>query len=195
MKHTISPDRTRLTITIDDAERQELREMQDGGARLEEDSELHNFFEPLTCNSELQWIPEGNTGGLTTAPMLGICGEDQDAPESYSTDKSHTGFLFVGCNRGKFIVMPIVERWAFMDYQVRSVLEDLRDKGECVFVGGPLEVKPKPQMSSEDFSTYLHAIVGKMSAGQILSYGNVYTELAEELNNEVIEAWEKDQKK
>ena len=32
----------------------------------------------------------------------------------------------------------VLERWAFMDYQVRSALEDLRDRGEAVFTGGAI---------------------------------------------------------
>lgn len=46
-------------------------------------------------------------------------------------------------------------------------------------------------MTQDDFSNHLHDIVGKMTAAQILSYGDVYTVLAEELNNEVLAAWEK----
>lgn len=48
------------------------------------------------------------------------------------------------------------------------------------------------KMTNEQFDTYLGAIVGGMTAAQILSYGDVHTALAEHLNNEVIEAWEKD---
>ncbi len=168
MKYTIAPDRSKLTITVDEAERQELRE----SSSIQQDATMYEFFEPLTCNSELAWVYPDETGDLTDAPMLGLMGE------------------WNGWHQ------KIVERWAFMDYQVRSVLEDLRDNGECVFVGGPLEpAEPKQKMSNDDFSTYLHAIVGRMSAGQILSYGDVYTVLAEELNNEVIEEWERDNEK
>jgi hypothetical protein len=67
--------------------------------------------------------------------------------------------------------------------------------GNVAHMGGGFSLivmKNKPQMSSDDFSTYLHAIVDGMTAGEILQHGNVYTELAEILNNEVIEAWERD---
>ncbi len=117
MKHTISPDRTRLTITVDLSERAELRHMPKGdaqgcGAIIHMDKTMHEFLEPLTCNSGLQWIDASETGDLTDAPMLGLYG----GPAEHQ----------------------VLERWAFMDYQVRSVLEDLRDKGECVFVAGAL---------------------------------------------------------
>ena len=32
----------------------------------------------------------------------------------------------------------VIERWAWMSYAVRSLLEELRDKGVAVLVGGPV---------------------------------------------------------
>lgn len=112
MKHKISEDRSRLTITIDDSERAELREM---GDTIQQDATMHDFLEPLACNSDLEWIDPSETGDLTGAPMLGFRTFMQVNPHG-----------------------NVISRWAFMDYQTRSVLEDLRDKGECVFVGGDL---------------------------------------------------------
>jgi len=55
-----------------------------------------------------------------------------------------------------------------------------------------IQPKPaKPTMTQEEFSEWLEIIVGRMTTAQILSYGDVYSLLAEKLNNEVIEAWEK----
>ena len=71
--------------------------------------DMADILEPITCNSELEWTSSEHTGDLTDAPMLGILQHGDGDP-------------------------VIVERWAFMDYQVRSVLEDLRDKGEAVFI-------------------------------------------------------------
>lgn len=48
------------------------------------------------------------------------------------------------------------------------------------------------KIDSNSFDTYLEAEVAKLSAGQILSYGDVRTCLAEHLNNAVIKAWELD---
>jgi hypothetical protein len=108
MKHTISPDRKTLTIHVDDAEREELREL---GQGIHQDQEMFEFLEPLICNSELEWINPADTGDLTDAPMLGIRFFDNESRQE-----------------------TILERWAFMSYQVRSVLEDLRDKGEAIFI-------------------------------------------------------------
>ena len=76
------------------------------GEEINSDRAMYDWFEALVCNSELEWINPADTGDLTDAPMLGIWQDDRMS----------------------------VERWAFMDYQVRSVLADLRDKGEVVFI-------------------------------------------------------------
>ena len=109
MKYTITPDRKRLTITVDDQERQHLRELE----QIERDHAMTGFLEPLTCNSDLEWINPADTGDLTDAPMLGIRFFNNETRKE-----------------------TVLERWAFMDYQVRSVLEDLRDKGEAIFTNG-----------------------------------------------------------
>lgn len=50
----------------------------------------------------------------------------------------------------------------------------------------------KTKMTQADFETYLEAEVAKLSAGQLLAIPGVHEALSEELNNAVIEAWEKD---
>ena len=131
MQYTISPDRRRLTIQASKTEREELRERDD----IQSDYALHEIFERLVSNSELEWINPADTGDLTDAPMLGILDGAQPLAnrESFAP---HYGTTLAGCygDPPQAQVCPILERWAFMDYQVRSVLEDLRDKGEAVFV-------------------------------------------------------------
>lgn len=106
MKYEISQDRKTLTIIAADDDRAMLREMDE--AHIQADTTLFDYFEWLVCNSELEWISPEETGDLTSAPMLG-------------TRTRHNA---------------IIERWAFMDYQLRSPLCDLRDTGKAVFVGG-----------------------------------------------------------
>lgn len=60
----------------------------------------------LIANSELDWIQPEEIAALTSAPILGIRGEDGE---------------------------PIAA-WAFMDYAVRSFLDDLIDEGKAVFI-------------------------------------------------------------
>lgn len=126
MKHTISPDRQTLTMSIDKAEQTLL-------AMTLQDEELNIFdienqeTETLLANSDLQWINPEDTGDLTDAPMLGITGEDS-REESGPYGAIHTG----GDEQGP-IFAPILERWAFMDYAVRSFLDDLATNGKALF--------------------------------------------------------------
>lgn len=104
MKYEISQDRKQLTIIADDDDREMLREMDD--AHIQADTTMFDYFEWLVCNSELEWLSPEETGDLTSAPMLGIRNQRN----------------------------AIIDRWAFMDYQLRSPLCDLRDTGKAVFV-------------------------------------------------------------
>lgn len=133
MNHTISPDRHKLTIRVTPEEQEELREIQECGGDCQCDVSMHDFLEPLVCTSELEWIPEGVTDDLTSAPMLGIHGEYY---EHAKLPHTRYGEILVGClgDPPRPIYTPILERWAFMDYAVRSVLEDLRDKGFAEFI-------------------------------------------------------------
>ena len=97
----------RTQLTIT-ANRAERRHLKTLGDEIHCDAVMHDQLEHWTANSELEWIDPAQTGDLTSAPMVGIL------------DKAD----------------QVAERWAFMDYQVRSVLEDLRDRGAAVFVGG-----------------------------------------------------------
>ena len=113
MNYKISEDKKTLTITVDIAERMMLKRMDED--ELQADTTLHEFFEPRLDNSDLNWVYPEDCGDLTSAPMVGYVEYKENG------------------DRGK-----VLERWTFMDYAVRSPLEDLRDKGEAIFVGGPL---------------------------------------------------------
>jgi len=63
-------------------------------------------LESLIANSDLDWIQPEEIAALTSAPILGLRDEHGN-PEA---------------------------AWGFMDYQVKSFLEDLRDRGKAVFV-------------------------------------------------------------
>jgi hypothetical protein len=111
MKHEFSENRRNLIITASEEERQELREWRDDETReWGTPSAEAEALESLTCNSELDWCDPSETGDLTDAPMLAIREEDPDGNP------------------------VIVERWAFMNYQLRTFLDDLTDTGKAVFV-------------------------------------------------------------
>ena len=114
MKHTISPDRKTLTIEIDDQEQQELRNWdEDHQDSIHSDISMIDFFERLTCNSEISWVSDEDAylqfGDLTEAPCLGIYDYINEEPK-------------------------LSERWRFMSYETVSVLETLMGKGKAVFV-------------------------------------------------------------
>jgi hypothetical protein len=100
---------------------------------------MYEFLEPLVSNSELEWINPVDTGDSTSAPMLGILGDEMTSEEIRNNGIEFYGLI--GCdphNDGHNFAWwkHIIARFAFMDYQVRSVLEDLRDTGKVVFVSG-----------------------------------------------------------
>lgn len=130
MNYKISDDRKRLTITVTPDEREMLKRMDE---EIHQDATMHDWFEPLIANSELEWINPRFTGDLTSAPMLGTLGEDQDAATIQEQVKEHYGLVPCGFDGHFHIYKPILSRFAFMSYQVRSVLQDLRDKGEVTF--------------------------------------------------------------
>jgi hypothetical protein len=109
MHYTINETRSRLTIHADPDDQEWLAEIKaDDPDELGTSKSEGEILESLICNSELEWIDPADTGDLTDAPMLGIRGDDE----------------------------TILERWAFMSYQVRSFCDDLLTTGEAVFING-----------------------------------------------------------
>lgn len=134
MKYTFNATRTQLIVSADEIDRATLREM---GEEIHTEKALHEFFDPLICNNEIDWITPENTGDLTSAPMVGILSEPEFKRHNLKTVQDHRNII-ASCDTYGLMVCHVTERWAFMDYQVRSVLEDLRDKGEAIFTGGKI---------------------------------------------------------
>ncbi len=131
---TISPDRKRLTIHADDAAVLQLLEFQRENDDFHSDAAMHEAFEHLVCNSELRWIAPEICGDLTEAPILGITGEPEPRDESRDGD----GAILAGrwpdeAGMARTWVEPVIERFAFLDYQLRSPLLDLLEKGKAIF--------------------------------------------------------------
>lgn len=136
MKFTISKDRKTLTIEADPATiKNHLNELAELGRNIQSDEELHSCFESMLSNSELQWVTGQTSGDLTDAPMLGILGyEVPDTANIFDEIKSNSfGMVQCGQNGLRKYFQPILERWAYMNYAVRSPLEDLRDTGKAIF--------------------------------------------------------------
>ena len=124
-----------LKITIDAKERAELQELHDENpGYLSDRLQEIEFLMPLICNSELQWIYPEDTGDLTSAPMLGIWGEQ--GIKGKTEFPPHYGFIYCGSDGENVFVAPIILRWAWMDYQVKALLQELLEKGEAILISG-----------------------------------------------------------
>lgn len=111
---------TNLVITADEAAKKELAELkEEKGEAFGCDDVMGDVFENMIANSELDWVRPEDTGDLTDAPMLGIVGNEGEQVEK-----------FYGRN---FNDQPILERWAFMGYQIDSPQDCLLRNGFVVF--------------------------------------------------------------
>lgn len=134
----------KLIITCDDESAEQLKEEMadhpdDWIVRLESD-----VIEAITANSAYLSISPMMTGDLLgdDCPMLGEFGEDRVATlkDKKALNKPGSCLLHVGQGpdpaTGKLQtwVCPLLNRWAYMDYQVRSFVEDLVEKKQAIFV-------------------------------------------------------------
>ena len=118
-----------LEISTSYAEQHDLQKAMKEDETFQTDDFMYNLFESLVANSELTWIAPEDIGALTDAPILGICGRDRtwDGKESLTYTRT------VG-HSGKYPIIQTIEKaWAFMDYQVRSVQQDLAEQGNVIF--------------------------------------------------------------
>lgn len=123
-----SADRSQLRLKVTEPESARLRQIREeepdwGASDLEAD-----YLEPLICNSELMWLDPSDTGDLTDAPLLGILGD-----ECHKSSGPH-GVIHVGRDSSGTLYCPILERWGYEPYQVRSFMDDLADKGVAIFI-------------------------------------------------------------
>lgn len=108
-----------LRIKIDEDAKALMLDLKEDRGEIQSDEAMLDFFHPYLCNSEFEFIAPEDVGALTSAPMLGIKAreneDDEDSPEY------------------------IAEAYAYMDYQVKSILEDLLENGEVFLQGGKTE--------------------------------------------------------
>ena len=123
-----------LKISIDATEQTELQSAYDADPdKFGSDSTLYAVFESLTCNSEYDWLGPEVCGDMTDAPILAILGEEREAKDGETADNGSgnvgTTFYYGKATR----LCPVEKRWGFMDYAMRSPLDDLREQGYAIF--------------------------------------------------------------
>ena len=115
-----------LEISVERNSKDEFEELAlEDADSFDSDAAMYDVFEPLICNSDYSWVFPEDCGDLTSAPMLGILGEESpDAPYPRR---------FAGRWNGKAQYQTIEKRWGFMDYALTSPQRMLLDTGRCVF--------------------------------------------------------------
>ena len=125
LTYQTDPEAGTLTLFADHEDRAVIADLiDDKGTSIESESEA---LEDLISNSELQWIDPSDTGDLTAAPMLGILGEEQ------RENSGPYGAVVCGQDENGKFYQPVLERWGFAHYAIRSFLQDLVDDGKAVF--------------------------------------------------------------
>lgn len=125
-----------LVLTCDAKEQQQLRDTySENPSYFGTHTHENEFCEGLISNSELEWIEPEWTGDLTDAPMLGMTGRDDITDSERAAYSAPVyGWRPTGHDEKGNSYAAILNRWAFMDYQLRSFLTDLMEKGEAKFV-------------------------------------------------------------
>jgi hypothetical protein len=105
-----------LVLRADEQEREWLRELIGPVGEYGETNRPYldvefDALEPLICNSDLEWIRPEEIGALTSAPILGFCDRDEHGE-----------------------ITNVRGAWGFMDYALRSFVDDLISTGKAVFI-------------------------------------------------------------
>jgi len=142
-----TPGESKLVITVTQKEqrrlqayrrRDEKNQLQSHEPRFNSDDFLYDLLENMFTNDCFTWLPDGCTGDMTLAPMLGILGEEMAGPTKEFTECSG---LF-NCGRWEVngelrdIYQPVLQRWAFMDYALTNPQAELAETGRCEWEGG-----------------------------------------------------------
>jgi hypothetical protein len=129
MKYIID-EYQQLWLLADLQDREDILELRGEDQHFSLDDETE-ALERMLANSELQWINPEDTGDLTDCPILGVLGT-----ETQLTPVGPYGAVAVGKDETGLLYQPIVARWGWVEYELRSFLEDLATLGWCRWTGG-----------------------------------------------------------
>ena len=127
-----------LKISVEEGDLEMLRAVKaERGDAFGSDNTMHEAFEHLIANSELEWSDPAYIGALTSAPVLAIYGDDRPLREDEEDNKDFHNIVGQWCDKRdgtlKVWTKDPIKAWAFMNYQIRSPLDDLLDDGHCIF--------------------------------------------------------------
>ncbi len=147
IEETGTPGESTLVITVTKKEQRRLAaymRRSDSGRldkfepRFDSDDLLYNLLENMVTNDSYSWLSEGTTGDMTSAPMLGILGNETPGPptaEAVCSGLYHCGRWEVE-GQLREMYQPVLQRWAFMDYALTSPQRELAETGRCEWQGG-----------------------------------------------------------
>jgi hypothetical protein len=140
--HHDEPDRLVITVTKKERRALQAAQRRDEQGRCEpgfdSDRFLHDLLKPMVA-SGFAWLADDCTDDLTSAPMVGVLGDEMPGPDD-PQDAIGMGLVHVGRwhhhGRLRQMYQPVLRRWAFMDYQTTRPQRELADSGRCIWVGG-----------------------------------------------------------
>ncbi len=140
-----TPGESMLVLTVTKREQRCLKAAQRRGERgecrprFDSDDFLYDLLKSMFTNDCFSWLPEGTTADMTSAPMVGILGDEMPGP---STDKAQCSGLY-HCGRWlgvagdlREMYQPVLQRWAYLDYALTSPQRELAETGRCEWSGG-----------------------------------------------------------
>lgn len=139
-----TPGESTLVLTVNKREQRWLQAAQrrdergECRPRFDTDDFLYDMLGPMFTDDCFTWLPEGTTGDMTAAPILGVLGSEIPGPP---TDKALCSGLY-HCGRWEVegelreMYQPCLQRWAYMDYALSSPQRELAETGRCEWQGG-----------------------------------------------------------
>lgn len=97
---------------------------------LEDVETIEELLESLIANSELDWLDPSICGDLTDAPMLAVL----DYPELPVEALPGRGYVDCGFWDNKHWGYRVAQRWGWMDYAVKDLLEEIREKRYAILI-------------------------------------------------------------
>lgn len=132
MRYDYTPER--LTIYSECVDMNQLAEWErEDPDYFQSDTALFEALEPLLANSELDWVAPEITGDLTSAPILGVMGEPVPSNDGPPNHPPAYGWTQTAHGLPWDEWTPILMRWGYADYQIRSPLQDLLEYGKVTF--------------------------------------------------------------